>query len=289
MASPRSTGCCVAIASSGLKDMFAYVVYGIIRTCTQALVPKGTTSQSSHSFGSGLTWHYIIFAIKQSLLHGSRSFTGAYRRPQPRPRRLHPDPACGGPLMAASPHSHRFAGSQTKTTPSTSWISPLRSTPCFAGPPRLGHFHPTCNVTGAITAPRPQHTGGFRAGFGLKWAALKDVDLLFPAMSPSCRRLISSRRHTRAEGRGHRERECVGETHKHTRGPGGGVTDRENVWVRHTNTHEGRGEGPQRKREREREEHEGSHSVLPHASSGCQSFISIVLWCGFRPRTAPCH
>ena len=121
----------------------------------------------AHSFGSGLTWHYIIFAIKQSLLHGSRSFTGAYRRPQPRPRRLHPDPACGGPLMAASPHSHRFAGSQTKTTPSTSWISPLRSTPCFAGPPRLGHFHPTCNVTGAITAPRPQHTGGFGAGFGL--------------------------------------------------------------------------------------------------------------------------
>ena len=74
-------------------------------------------------------------------------------------------------------------------------------------------------------------------GMGVKWAALKDVDLLFPAMSPSCRRLISSRRHTRAEGRGHRERECVGETHKHTRGPGGGVTEkekervRENVWA----------------------------------------------------------
>ena len=37
------------------------------------------------------------------------------------------------------------------------------------------------------------------------------------------------------------------------------------------------------------QEHEGSHSVLSHASSGRQSFISIVLWCGFRPRTAPCH
>ena len=29
---------------------------------------------------------------------------------------------------------------------------------------------------------------------GVKWAALEDVGVLFPAMSPSCRRLISSRR-----------------------------------------------------------------------------------------------
>ena len=90
-------------------------------------------------------------------------------------------------------------------------------------------------ITGTSSTACGVHWRLEHFGVGVRWAALKDVDLLFPAMSPSCRRLISSRRHTRAEGRGHRERECVGETHKHTRGAGGGVTEkereRENVWA----------------------------------------------------------
>ena len=34
----------------------------------------------------------------------------------------------------------------------------------------------------------------FVFGMGVKWAVVEDVGVLLPAMSPSCRRLISSRR-----------------------------------------------------------------------------------------------